>query len=194
MGHFYYPPPPHPMYKKKVIHATNNFAQVDECCLHAIRRVFCIYKDHLHTRKMTYTFKQINVCLSGQVNLWNYFAHRILISIFFLKKINIVYINVMLRLAKSYLNLLYYNIINSWTPFPVLKYKLQRIGFCIWILWTLFMNITRKRRALVLFLNHFFLKFTSMCLLKIIIDKYWKLWVKPYKTGFKKYVTRIYKM
>lgn len=62
------------MYKKKVIHATNNFAQVDECCLHAIRRVFCIYKDHLHTRKMTYTFKQINVCLSGQVKLMKLFC------------------------------------------------------------------------------------------------------------------------
>lgn len=39
------------------------FAQVDECCLHAIRRVFCIYKDHIHTRKMTYTFKRILKCL-----------------------------------------------------------------------------------------------------------------------------------
>lgn len=144
------------------------FEQVDECCLHAIRRVFCIYKDHLHIRKMTYTFKQINVCLSGQVKLMKLFctAHTD-INFFFLSKINNAYIHVMLRLAKSYLNLLYYNIINSWTPFPVLKYQLQRIGFFIWILWTLFMNITRKRRALVLFLNNFFLNLPLCVYLKL---------------------------
>lgn len=63
------------------------FEQVDECCLHAIRRVFCIYKDHLHIRKMTYTFKQINVCLSGQVKLMKLFctAHTDINFFFFVK-------------------------------------------------------------------------------------------------------------
>lgn len=166
LGHFY--PPPQCM--KKIFMQQATSAQVDECCIHAIGCVFCIHRSSSYQKKkMTYIFKHIIVSLSLQVKLMKVFytLHTDINFFSWRKKILYTYMQYLnWQIIFEYFTLYCYNY-RFMDPFSRLNY--QRIGFFIWILQTLHVNVASSPFFKIRIINF------SPCVY-LELQYHWQIW------------------
>lgn len=161
--------PPPPMYEKN-IHATSNFC-TGRRVLHSRYRMCFLYSQitFVPKKKMTYIFKQIIVSLSLQVKLMKVFytLHTDINFFSWRKKILYTYMQYWnWQIIFEYFTLYCYNY-RFMDPFSRLNY--QRIGFFIWILQTLHVNVASSPFFKIRIINF------SPCVY-LELQYHWQIW------------------